>query len=92
MWQSLRVGVSGEFKNYPVNLMLKRGRVLVLVGDNGKSLTCSAALGILPAGVQQQNALCLFQSNGFTRMIAHGPQWIKGAIRILHDGGHFDAA
>lgn len=38
-----------------VSLTLKRGRVLALVGGSGsgKSLTCAAALGILPAGVQQ---------------------------------------
>lgn len=38
-----------------VSLSLKRGRVLALVGGSGsgKSLTCAAALGILPAGVRQ---------------------------------------
>lgn len=38
-----------------VSLTLTRGRVLALVGGSGsgKSLTCAAALGILPAGVQQ---------------------------------------
>lgn len=38
-----------------VSLSLKRGRVLALVGGSGsgKSLTCAAALGILPAGVHQ---------------------------------------
>lgn len=38
-----------------VTLTLKRGRVLALVGGSGsgKSLTCAAALGILPAGVRQ---------------------------------------
>lgn len=38
-----------------VSLTLKRGRVLALVGGSGsgKSLTCAAALGILPAGVRQ---------------------------------------
>ena len=38
-----------------VSLTLKRGRVLALVGGSGsgKSLTCAAALGILPAGVHQ---------------------------------------
>lgn len=36
-----------------VSLTLKRGRVLALVGGSGsgKSLTCAATLGILPAGV-----------------------------------------
>jgi len=38
-----------------VSLTLNRGRVLALVGGSGsgKSLTCAAALGILPAGVRQ---------------------------------------
>lgn len=38
-----------------VSLSLKRGRVLALVGGSGsgKSLTCAAALGILPPGVRQ---------------------------------------
>lgn len=38
-----------------VSLTLKRGRVLALVGGSGsgKSLTCAAALGILPPGVHQ---------------------------------------
>ena len=38
-----------------VSLTLQRGRVLALVGSSGsgKSLTCAAALGILPAGVRQ---------------------------------------
>ncbi|HGY1165205.1 TPA: nickel import ATP-binding protein NikD [Citrobacter braakii] len=38
-----------------VSLSLKRGRVLALVGGSGsgKSLTCAAALGILPSGVHQ---------------------------------------
>ncbi len=38
-----------------VSLTLKRGRVLALVGGSGsgKSLTCAAALGVLPPGVRQ---------------------------------------
>ncbi|WP_052283395.1 nickel import ATP-binding protein NikD [Kluyvera genomosp. 1] len=38
-----------------VSLTIQRGRVLALVGGSGsgKSLTCAAALGILPAGVRQ---------------------------------------
>lgn len=38
-----------------LSLTLQRGRVLALVGasGSGKSLTCAAALGVLPAGVQQ---------------------------------------
>ncbi|HBB6757466.1 nickel import ATP-binding protein NikD [Citrobacter sp. RHB20-C16] len=44
-----------------VSLTLKRGRVLALVGGSGsgKSLTCAAALGILPAGVRQTNGTLL---------------------------------
>ncbi|WP_437889472.1 nickel import ATP-binding protein NikD [Phytobacter sp. V91] len=38
-----------------VSLTLNRGRVLALVGGSGsgKSLTCAAALGVLPAGIRQ---------------------------------------
>lgn len=38
-----------------VSLTLNRGRVMALVGSSGsgKSLTCAAALGVLPAGVRQ---------------------------------------
>lgn len=38
-----------------VSLTLQRGRVLALVGGSGsgKSLTCAAALGVLPVGVRQ---------------------------------------
>ncbi|HCD1253590.1 nickel import ATP-binding protein NikD [Citrobacter sp. ANG330] len=44
-----------------VSLTLKRGRVLALVGGSGsgKSLTCAAALGILPAGVRQTSGAIL---------------------------------
>ncbi|HCB1498366.1 TPA: nickel import ATP-binding protein NikD [Klebsiella michiganensis] len=44
-----------------VSLVLKRGRVLALVGGSGsgKSLTCAAALGILPAGVHQTEGAIL---------------------------------
>lgn len=44
-----------------VSLTLKRGRVLALVGGSGsgKSLTCAAALGILPAGVRQTAGVLL---------------------------------
>lgn len=40
---------------HDVSLTLNRGRVLALVGGSGsgKSLTCAAALGVLPAGVRQ---------------------------------------
>lgn len=44
-----------------VSLTLKRGRVLALVGSSGsgKSLTCAAALGVLPSGVRQINGQVL---------------------------------
>lgn len=44
-----------------VSLTLKRGRVLALVGGSGsgKSLTCAAALGILPPGVRQMAGMIL---------------------------------
>ncbi|PLO68757.1 nickel import ATP-binding protein NikD, partial [Klebsiella michiganensis] len=44
-----------------VSLTLKRGRVLALVGGSGsgKSLTCAAALGILPPGVRQTAGMIL---------------------------------
>lgn len=46
---------------HDVSLTLKRGRVLALVGGSGsgKSLTCAAALGILPAGVRQTSGTLL---------------------------------
>jgi len=44
-----------------VSLTLERGRVLALVGGSGsgKSLTCAAALGVLPAGVRQTSGQLL---------------------------------
>lgn len=44
-----------------VSLTLTRGRVLALVGGSGcgKSLTCAAALGVLPAGVRQTSGQLL---------------------------------
>lgn len=38
-----------------VSLTLRRGQVLALLGSSGsgKSLTCAAALGLLPPGVNQ---------------------------------------
>ena len=46
---------------HDVSLTLKRGRVLALVGGSGsgKSLTCAAALGILPPGVRQTAGMIL---------------------------------
>jgi nickel transport system ATP-binding protein len=47
-----------------VTLSLKRGRVLALVGSSGsgKSLTCAAALGVLPVGVRQTAGTLLADS------------------------------
>jgi len=47
-----------------VTLTIKRGRVLALVGSSGsgKSLTCAAALGVLPAGVRQTAGAILVDS------------------------------
>lgn len=44
-----------------VSLTLTRGRVLALVGGSGcgKSLTCAAALGVLPVGVRQTSGQVL---------------------------------
>ncbi len=57
-----------------VSLVLQRGRVLALVGGSGsgKSLTCAAALGVLPAGVRQ--------IGGQLRLDAHpiSPQALRG--------------
>lgn len=48
-----------------VSLSIKRGRVLALVGGSGsgKSLTCAAALGILPSGVHQVSGTILADGN-----------------------------
>lgn len=56
-----------------VSLTLKRGRVLALVGGSGsgKSLTCAAALGILPPGVRQTAGMILADGQpGFPRRAA----------------------
>ncbi|WP_194207448.1 nickel import ATP-binding protein NikD [Superficieibacter sp. 1612_C1] len=51
-----------------VSLTLKRGRVLALVGGSGsgKSLTCAAALGVLPAGVRQTAGMLLADGHPVT--------------------------
>lgn len=51
-----------------VSLTLKRGRVLALVGGSGsgKSLTCAAALGVLPAGVRQTAGQILADGQSIT--------------------------
>lgn len=57
-----------------VSLTLTRGRVLALVGGSGcgKSLTCAAALGVLPAGVRQTSGQVLAEG---TRI---SPQSLRG--------------
>lgn len=57
-----------------VSLTLQRGRVLALVGGSGsgKSLTCAAALGVLPAGVRQTAGRLLADNQPVT------PQALRG--------------
>jgi len=57
-----------------VSLTLQRGRVLALVGGSGsgKSLTCAAALGVLPAGVRQTAGQLLADNQPVT------PQALRG--------------
>lgn len=57
-----------------VSLTLQRGRVLALVGGSGsgKSLTCAAALGVLPAGVRQTAGQLLADNQPVT------PQTLRG--------------
>jgi len=57
-----------------VSLTLQRGRVLALLGGSGsgKSLTCAAALGVLPAGVRQTAGRLLADSQPVT------PQTLRG--------------
>lgn len=58
-----------------VSLTLQRGRVLALVGGSGsgKSLTCAAALGVLPAGVKQSAGQVLVDNQPVS------PQTLRGA-------------
>ncbi|AGN86157.1 nickel import ATP-binding protein NikD [Enterobacter sp. R4-368] len=58
-----------------VSLTLQRGRVLALVGGSGsgKSLTCAAALGVLPAGVRQTAGRLLADNQPIT------PQALRGS-------------
>lgn len=57
-----------------VSLTLTRGRVLALVGGSGcgKSLTCAAALGVLPAGVRQTSGQLLADGSRIS------PQSLRG--------------
>lgn len=54
-----------------VSLSIKRGRVLALVGGSGsgKSLTCAAALGIVPSGVHQMSGTVLADGNPVSLVI-----------------------
>ncbi|WP_228742314.1 ATP-binding cassette domain-containing protein, partial [Klebsiella quasipneumoniae] len=58
-----------------VSLTLRRGKVLALLGSSGsgKSLTCAAALGLLPPGVSQTAGRVLLDG-----MPVHGEQ-LRGA-------------
>ncbi|WP_039057802.1 nickel import ATP-binding protein NikD [Enterobacter sp. Bisph1] len=58
-----------------LSLTLHRGRVLALVGGSGsgKSLTCAAALGVLPAGVRQTAGRLLLDDQPVT------PHSLRGA-------------
>lgn len=51
-----------------VSLTLRSGRVLALVGGSGsgKSLTCAAALGVLPAGVHQSAGSVMLNGQSVT--------------------------
>ena len=57
-----------------VSLTIKRGRVLALVGGSGsgKSLTCAAALGILPPGVRQTAGTILADGKPVSRCALRG--------------------
>jgi nickel transport system ATP-binding protein len=58
-----------------VSLTLRRGQVLALLGSSGsgKSLTCAAALGVLPPGVRQTAGRVLLDG-----IPVHGEQ-LRGA-------------
>lgn len=57
-----------------LSLTLRRGQALALVGasGSGKSLTCAAALGVLPAGVRQTAGAVLIDSQPVS------PQALRG--------------
>ena len=75
-----------------VSLTLKRGRVLALVGGSGsgKSLTCAAALGVLPAGVRQTSGQVLADGSRISpqslrgKMVATIMQNPRSAFNPLH--------
>ncbi|MEH2921328.1 nickel import ATP-binding protein NikD [Samsonia erythrinae] len=76
-----------------VSLSLERGRVLALVGGSGsgKSLTCAAALGILPVGVRQTAGTLLVDGKTISsctlrgRIIATIMQNPRSAFNPLRD-------
>ncbi|WP_342323181.1 nickel import ATP-binding protein NikD [Kosakonia sp. BYX6] len=57
-----------------VSLTLQRGRVLALVGGSGsgKSLTCAAALGVLPPGVRQTAGRILIDHQPVSPQVLRG--------------------
>lgn len=57
-----------------VSFTLRRGQVLALLGSSGcgKSLTCAAALGLLPPGVRQTAGRCSRRHSGARRTAARG--------------------
>ncbi|WP_449554292.1 nickel import ATP-binding protein NikD [Lelliottia amnigena] len=75
-----------------VSLTLTRGRVLALVGGSGcgKSLTCAAALGVLPAGVRQTSGQVLADGSRISpqslrgKMVATIMQNPRSAFNPLH--------
>ncbi|STV02986.1 nickel transport ATP-binding protein NikD [Klebsiella pneumoniae subsp. pneumoniae] len=63
-----------------VSFTLRRGQVLALLGSSGcgKSLTCAAALGLLPPGVRQTAGRVLLDG-----IPVHGEQ-LRGATIATH--------
>jgi len=80
MPQQLRLENISLYAHKPLvedlSLTLQRGRVLALVGasGSGKSLTCAAALGVLPAGVRQTAGRVRLDDSPVS------PQALRGAI------------
>lgn len=63
-----------------LSLTLRRGQVLALLGSSGcgKSLTCAAALGVLPPGVRQTAGRLLLDG-----IPVHGEQLRGGTIATI---------
>ena len=68
-----------------VSLTLQRGRVLALVGGSGsgKSLTCAATLGILPAGVRETCLALGKPADDATLTAAIEAVGLENAARVL---------